>query len=69
MKMQSDYVAKKAPRRRRRPVVSSSPAPAGLVLVGIPDIGIVAGDLEMYLDFDTTEEHPLSSVAGADPAK
>jgi hypothetical protein len=40
-----------------------------LTLIAVTDIEETAGDLDCVLVFDTTAEHPLASVASADPQK
>jgi hypothetical protein len=62
-----DYRRKYPPVRRVKP--KYGPRPSALSLIAVTDIEETAGDLECVLVFDTTAEHPLASVAGADPQK
>jgi hypothetical protein len=68
MNPSTDYIAAKSPRRRRRRVVQSPSAPAGLQVVGVENVGYDEPVLTFTLILNATEEAPL--VAGElDPAK
>ena len=58
--------AKRRVRRKRR---QSPAAPVALMLVAVEDVSVSAEDLDCTLVFNTTEDAPLASVSGADPAK
>ena len=54
---------------RIKSVPQSAPPPAGLSVVGVDEVEVFAGQLQMNVVFDTTFENPIDDPSGADPVK
>ena len=54
---------------RIKSVPQSAPPPAGLSVVGVDEVEVFAGQLQMNVVFDTTFENPINDPSAADPAK